>query len=254
MRMNNIQKILRIVITFIIVGIVWWGVSLKANPLFVPKPQKVILDFVTLISDGSLIINLWYTFRRIMIASCISGIFAFIIGILVHNIPFAKDSIGVLINLFRYVPVTAFYPLLIMWAGIGEVMKITFLFIASFVYMMPTVVLTLDETPDEVIDTGKSMGMSTLQLITMIQIPSSLPSILNSFVMMIGIGWSYCAVVETINARYGIGYVIHQASSRGKTDLVFMAIIVIMACSFIIDNFLKWTIRKIFKWRYIGDE
>ena len=249
----KVRRILSTLITFLFVGIVWWGFSLKMNPLFVPSPRKVFLDFVTLLSDGSLLRNLGYTFRRIIIAACISGIMAFLIGILVHNIPFAKDSIGMLINLFRYVPVTAFYPLLIMWAGIGETMKIAFLFIASFVYMMPTVVLALDETPEEVIDTGKSMGMSTLQLITMIQIPSTLPSILNSFVMMIGIGWSYCAVVETINAKYGIGYVIQQASSRGKTDLVFMAILVIMGCSFIIDNVLRFIIRKIFKWRYIND-
>ena len=249
----NIRKIAITLITFLVVGIVWWGFSLKMNPLFVPSPKKVFLDFVTLLLDGSLLKNLGYTFRRIIIAACISGIMAFLIGILVHNIPFAKDSIGMLINLFRYVPVTAFYPLLIMWTGIGETMKITFLFIASFVYMMPTVALALDETPEEVIDTGKSMGMSTLQLITMIQIPSTLPSILNSFVMMIGIGWSYCAVVETINAKYGIGYVIQQASSRGKTDLVFMAIFVIMTCSFIIDNVLRFIIRKVFKWRYIND-
>ena len=249
----NIRKIAITLITFLVVGIVWWGFSLKMNPLFVPSPKKVFLDFVTLLLDGSLLKNLGYTFRRIIIAACISGIMAFLIGILVHNIPFAKDSIGMLINLFRYVPVTAFYPLLIMWTGIGETMKITFLFIASFVYMMPTVALALDETPEEVIDTGKSMGMSTLQLITMIQIPSTLPSILNSFVMMIGIGWSYCAVVETINAKYGIGYVIQQASSRGKTDLVFMAILVIMTCSFIIDNVLRFIIRKVFKWRYIND-
>lgn len=105
----------------------------------------------------------------------------------------------------------------------------------------------------EVIETGKTMGMNRFQIITMIQLPSSLPSILNSFVMMIGIGWTYCAVVETINAKYGIGYVIQQSSSRGKTDLVFMGIIVIMACSFIIDVTLKFLIRKIFLWRYINE-
>jgi NitT/TauT family transport system permease protein len=210
-------------------------------------------DFVKLIKDGSLMTNVWYTFRRIMIASTLSGIVALLLGLIIHNVPVAKASIGVLIDLLRYVPVTAFYPLLIMWAGIGEEMKIAFLFIASFVYMMPSVVLALEETPEEVIDTGKTMGMNPIQIIIMIQLPSTLPSILNSFVMMIGIGWTYCAVVETINAKYGIGYVIQQASSRGKTDLVFMAIIVIMICSFVIDNVLKWIIRKIFRWRYIEE-
>lgn len=249
----NIKRFISIIATFVVVWIIWWFASKNANPLFIPDPVKVLDDFIQLMKNGSLPLNVWYTFKRIMIASFLSGITALILGIMIHNITLAKDSIGMLVNLLRYIPVTAFYPLLIMWAGIGEEMKIAFLFIASFVYMMPTVVLSLDETPTEVIDTGKTMGMNRMQIITMIQIPSSLPSILNSFVMMIGIGWTYCAVVETINARYGIGYVIQQASSRGKTDLVFMAIIVIMICSFIIDNVLKLIIRKTFRWRYLDE-
>lgn len=249
----SIKKIVTTIATFVIVVLIWLFASKNANPLFIPSPVKVWNDFIQLLSDGSLLINVWYTFRRIMIASALSGGIALVIGLIIHNIPVAKSSIGMLINLLRYVPVTAFYPLLIMWAGIGEEMKIAFLFIASFVYMMPTVVLALEETPLEVIETGKTMGMNRFQIITMIQLPSSLPSILNSFVMMIGIGWTYCAVVETINAKYGIGYVIQQSSSRGKTDLVFMGIIVIMACSFIIDVTLKFLIRKIFLWRYINE-
>ena len=250
----KIRKIVSTISTFLVILIIWFIASNYVNPLFVPSPHKVWKDFVELISNGSLPINIWYTFRRIMIASIISGIISLILGMLIRNIPVMRDSIGMLINLLRYVPVTAFYPLLIMWAGIGEAMKVTFLFIASFVYMMPTVVLALEETPTEVIETGKTLGMSKWQQITMIQLPSSLPSILNSFVMMIGIGWTYCAVVETINAKYGIGYVIQQSSSRGKTDLVFMAIIVIMMISFAIDNLLKYIIRKTFKWRYLDEE
>ena len=250
----KIQKILPPVITFVVVIILWEIASRHVNPLFVPSPRKVWVDFVELMKDGSLERNVWYTFRRIMIASCLSGVISLILGMLIRNIPIMSESIGMLINLLRYVPVTAFYPLLIMWTGIGELMKITFLFIASFVYMMPTVVLALEETPEEVIETGKTMGMSKWQQITMIQLPSSLPSILNSFVMMIGIGWTYCAVVETINAKYGIGYVIQQSSSRGKTDLVFMAIIVIMFLSYVIDHLLKMIIRKTFKWRYLDEQ
>lgn len=249
----SIKKIFTTIGTFVVVVIIWFFAFKKVNPLFIPDPVKVLDDFIQMMKDGSLLINLWYTFRRIIIASTLSGGIAIIIGLIIHNIPFAKSSIGMLINLLRYVPVTAFYPLLIMWTGIGEKMKISFLFIASFVYMMPTVVLALEETPLEVIETGRTMGMSRFQIITMIEIPSSLPSILNSFVMMIGIGWTYCAVVETINAKYGIGYIIQQSSSRGKTDLVFMGIIVIMACSFIIDSILKFLIKKIFIWRYIDE-
>ena len=140
-----------------------------------------------------------------------------------------------------------------MWLGIDEKMKIAFLFIAAFVYMMPSVVITLEDINQDLIDTGYTIGMNKFQVITRIQLPAMLPSIMNSFIMCFGIGFTYCAVVETINAKYGIGYMIQQASARGKTDLVFLGILVIMVISFLFDNIAKFIVRKIFKWRYIND-
>lgn len=153
----------------------------------------------------------------------------------------------------RYIPVTAFYPLLIMWFGIDEMMKIVFLFISTFVYMMPSVMLALDEVNPDLVDTGLTIGMSRWQVITKIQIPASMPSLMNCFIMMYGIGWTYIAVAETINAKYGLGFIIQQSSSRGRTDMVFMAIITIMFVSVAFDWIAKKAVKKIFKWRYLND-
>ena len=95
--------------------------------------------------------------------------------------------------------------------------------------------------------------MSKWQTITQIQIPATLPSLINSFIVMYGIGWTYIAVAETVNAKYGLGFIIQQSSSRGRTDLVFMAIITIIIVSVLFDNISKLLVKKIFKWRYIND-
>lgn len=239
--------------TFIIVLLIWYFASLKSNPLFIPNPINVLEDAKLLLSTGQLQIAIVYTFRRILIASVLAGLIALPVGLLVYNFKIIKYSINPLISLMRYIPVTAFYPLLIMWLGIEEQMKIAFLFIAAFVYMMPSVVISLEEINQDLIETGYTIGMSKLQTITRIQLPAMLPSILNSFVMCFGIGFTYSAVVESINAKYGLGYMIQQSSARGKTDLVFLGIISIMIISFAFDNFSKWLIRKCFRWRYLDD-
>lgn len=239
--------------TFFLIILTWYITSLYVNNLFVPSPLKVIEDAKLLLDDGQLQRAIIFTFRRIFLAVTISGLISIPLGLLIHNFNLFKYSINSIINLCRYVPVTAFYPLLIMWLGIDEKMKISFLFIASFVYMMPSTVLALEEINQDLIDTGYTMGMNKLQVIVMIQLPATLPNILNSFVMCFGIGFTYCSVVETINAVSGLGHIIQQGSSRGKTDLVFLGIIVIMIISFLFDNISKFLIRKVFKWRYIHD-
>lgn len=233
--------------------IVWVLCSKNVNPLFVPDPKDVLVNMIDMFKNGQLFMAIKYSFLRITIATFLSGIIAFPIALLVYNSKIANDIISPIISIMRYIPVTAFYPLLIMWFGIDELMKIVFLFIATFVYMMPSVILCLEEVNSDLIDTGLTIGMNKLQTITKIQIPAILPGLMNSFIMMYGIGWTYIAITETINAKYGLGFIIQQSSSRGRTDLVFMAIIVIMVISVLFDNLTKKLVRKVFKWRYLND-
>ena len=253
MKVNKIKSILTTLGTFIFIIIVWHLVSLKVNHLFIPSPIDVFNNGIVLLKTGQLQISIWYTFKRILIATYISGSISLIFGFLIYNFKFMRNTINPVVNLFRYIPVTAFYPLLIMWLGIDEEMKIAFYVIVTLVYMMPSVVLSLEEINTDLIETGYTLGMSKLQTIIMIQLPATLPSILNSFIMMFGIGFTYCAVCETINAKYGVGYMISQSTSRGRTDLVFLGIITIMIISFVFDNVSKFVIRKVFKWRYLND-
>jgi ABC-type nitrate/sulfonate/bicarbonate transport system permease component len=99
-----------------------------------------------------------------------------------------------------------------------------------------------------------TMGMDKTQLVLLVQLPATLPSIMKSFVVSIGIGFSYIAVCETINAIYGLGWIIQQNSSRGRTDMVFMAIIVLVILSVIFDMVGNMLIRKIFKWRFLKED
>ena len=231
--------------------VIWKITSIGINPLFIPPPEKVFWDLKETILNGSLAKATWYSFKRITVSTILSSVISIPIGIAIYNSNIARDILNPVISILRYIPVTAFYPLLIMWFGIDEEMKIAFLFIAMFVYMMPSVILCLNEINPDLIDTGKTIGMNKIQLILQIQIPASLQSILNSFIMMFGIGWTYIVVAETINAKYALGYIIQQSSSRGRTDLVFMAIVVIMAISIVFDNISKAMVRKLFRWRYI---
>ena len=85
----------------------------------------------------------------------------------------------------------------------------------------------------------------------MVVLPDAMPAIFENFVLLISIGWTYVPFVETINAKYGLGYIIHQSSSRGRTDLVFASIAMIMIISVICDKLAGFIGTNIFKWRYL---
>ena len=95
--------------------------------------------------------------------------------------------------------------------------------------------------------------MNKFEIITEILLPAALPSIMNSFLMMYGIGWTYVAVVEEVNAVKGLGFIINVGAARGKTAVVFAAILTIVIFSYLFDCIGKKLIRKAFPWRYLND-
>ncbi len=231
----------------------WQIGSMVTIPLFVPSPVSVWEALVGLYETGQLLPGLAYSFMRITVASLISMGVAIPIALLICSVRFVKEAVSPIVSAMRYIPVTAFSPLLILWFGIDETMKVSFLFLATFVYVLPSTVLCLDDVPQDLIDTGKSIGMKRHEIITEILLPSALPSIMNSFLMMYGIGWTYVAVVEATNAKKGLGFIINVGAARGKTATVFASIIVIILVSYLFDKFGNALIHRVFRWRYLDD-
>lgn len=248
-----ISMMKKIILIFVILYI-WKIASSYVNPVLVPSPESVLADFIETIQSGMLLKSLKYSFLRITAATVLSALVAIPVGILAYNFKLAKDFLYPVINAMRFIPVTAFYPLIIMWFGIDETMKIVFLFLATFVYMMPSTVLALDEVNPNLFDTAYTLGMNRWQTIFQVQLPAVLPSLMNSFIMMYGIGWTYIAVTESVNGKFGLGYTLQQSSSRGRTDLVFMSIIMIIVVSVTFDFIANLFVHKIFKWRYLRDD
>lgn len=244
------KKLLSNSIVIIMLLILWFIFSGKINPLFLPNIESVINNFQELFSNGMLIKSIASSFTRITIATSISCFISIPLSLLIYSNKFIDDLITPIANIIRYIPVTAFGPLLILWVGIGEEMKITFLFCATFFYFLPSMVLCVKEVDHRLIETARTMGMNKFQVITKVVIPYTLPNMCESILMMYGIGWSYIVVAEATNTTKGLGYMINIGSARGRTDMVFMSMITIMIISCIIDTLGKKAIKNIFKWKY----
>lgn len=233
--------------------LIWTIASGMTTDLFVPSPLAVMSALVGLMRTDQLLPGLLYSFSRITAAALLSMVIAVPLALAICAVKPLKEMISPIISTMRYIPVTAFSPLLILWFGIDETMKISFLFLATFVYVLPSTVLCLEDVPQDLIDTGKSIGMKPFEIISEILLPAALPSIMNSFLMMYGIGWTYVAVIEAVNAKKGLGFIINVGAARGKTAIVFAAILVIVVFSYLFDKAGNKLIRKVFKWRYLND-
>ena len=244
--MSLLKKTVPVIVLFVL-----WGVASQySSPLFLPEPSKVFDAFFALVGNGMLTEGLFASFTRITIATMLSAVISIPLGMMVANYKIADQMVTPLTSAMRFVPVTALYPMLMMWFGIGETMKIVFLFAATIFYFLPTVILCIKEVNSDLIDTAYTMGMSKLQVMLQVMLPAALPSIAQSFLMMYGIGWTYVIIAEVINSQVGLGHIMNVASARGRTDMVFVVVITIVTVSYLFDTFGKLAIKKMFKWKF----
>ena len=149
----------------------------------------------------------------------------------------------------RFMPISAFIPLLIVWFGIDESQKIAFLFLGVFVYLLPVVVTAIRAVPQEYVDTAYTLGATRWQVIRTVLLPSASPEIVDSFRVMNAIAWTYVILAEAVNPGTSLGYLIQLAYSHSKPEWSFAGLVVIGGVGLLTDVVLRALSAVAFRWR-----
>ncbi len=236
-----------------LVMIVWCALTLGANPLvnalFLPSPVEVLKATLQMIFEHTLFESIWASTLRIVISFVAAAVVALPLGIVMGAFEPINRLMEPVMAPLRYMPISAFIPLLILWLGIGESQKIAFLFLGVFVYLLPVIVTAIRAVPEELVQTALTLGATKGQVIRTVLIPAALPDIFDSFRVMNAISWTYVILAEFVNARTGLGYMIQLAGSHLKTAQVFSGIIVIGVIGLVTDAIIRGINGALFRWR-----
>lgn len=219
------------------------------SPSFLPSPLAVLNGFMDLLIEHGLLQAILTSTSRIFIATLLSIAIAFPLGVLMGSFDFFNRVFEPVLNPLRYMPITAFIPLLILWFGIDESQKIAFLFLGTFVFLYPVVIDAIRAVPEDLVSTARTLGASQRQVVFTVLIPAALPQIFDSFRNLNAIAWGYVILAEIVNARHGIGYLLNLAQQHARTEWSMAGIVVIGIIGFITDRLILRATRMLFRWR-----
>ncbi len=225
----------------------------KVQPLishfFLPPPDEVIRSLLYLFFEQNLLSAVLVSMQRIGIAFLLSLAVALPLGILMGSFEAVNRFFDPIVAPMRYLPITAFIPLLILWFGIEERQKVAFLFLGTFVFLLPVVVDAIRVVPDELVQTSFTLGASRWQAIRTVLIPAALPQIFDSFRVMNAIAWTYIILAEIVNPQSGIGYILRLAEQHTKPAWSFAGILVVGVIGILTDLVIRGLNRVLFPWR-----
>jgi NitT/TauT family transport system permease protein len=219
------------------------------KPDFLPTPTEVVRGTLQLFLHYDLGKAIIVSTQRIAIAFLLASAVALPLGVLMGSFDPINRFFEPIMAPLRYMPISAFIPLLILWFGIYEKQKIAFLFLGVFVYLLPVVVTAIRIVPEELVQTALTLGASKFQVIRTVLVPAALPEIFDSFRVMNAIAWTYVILAEAVNPEHGLGYMVELARTHQKASWSFAGLLVIGGIGLLTDFLIRLLSSLLFRWR-----
>lgn len=235
--------------------VLWTAISASGlvSPNKLPAPWQVLKAFFYLAWDGengrSLLLNatLW-SVGRVLAAGALVVAIGIPIGVLMGASPRLNAALSPLIDPFRSAPVVALLPIMVMWFGIGEWMKILFLFVGAVVYLIPMVRDAVRAVPQAYWISARDLGATPFEAVRHAVLPLAMPRIADAVIVGVSVMWTYITVAEYVNAREGLGQLIQNARRFSAMDQVFAGIIVIVAFALLSYQLMRYLKARMYPW------
>lgn len=191
-----------------------------------PSPLAVIQDGIGLTVDGTLPKNISISLYRATMGLLIGGSIGFLLGFVNGLSTHMRALTDSSIQMLRNIPHLSLIPVVILTLGIGEVAKISLVAVGV---MFPVYINTfhgIRSVDPELIEMGRSYGLSRKALFTKIIFPGALPTILMGLRYALGVMWTTLIVAETMAADSGIGYMATNAQNFMDMETILLCIVI----------------------------
>jgi sulfonate transport system permease protein len=230
--------------------IVFWQIASSLGWLstrVLPAPVDVVKAAWGLAVSGELWTHVKVSAGRALAGLAIGGGTGLVLGLLTGSVKFFETLLDSTIQMVRNIPALALIPLVILWFGIDESAKLFLISVSVFFPIYLNTFHGIRNVDPQLIEMGRTYGLSRWQLYREVILPGALSSILVGLRFSLGLMWVILIVAETISAQAGIGYLTMNAREFLQTDIVLVGILLYALLGKLADLFARgleqWWLR-----------
>ena len=219
-----------------------------------PKIKSVITTATDMTRTGQLPVDLGISIGRVVKGFLVSAIIGIVLGAAMGMSETAKALLLPAITTVRQIPMIAWIPLIILWAGIGETSKVIIIVIAAVFPILVNTMSGITGTPTGYVEVARLYKLGRWQTFTKVFLPHALPQMLVGLKLGLGVSWMAVVASELIAATSGIGYRMNEARSLMRSDKVIVCMIVIGIIGILMDKVISVVFEKITPWIQINEK
>ncbi len=213
------------------------------------SPVEVWHAFVDSWTSGQLGPSILTSLRRVVIGLAIGVSIGTVLGLVAGLSRFGEEIVDGPMQMIRSLPFLGLMPLLIVWLGIGEGVKIGLVVIGVIYPIYLNLHKGIRSVDPRFAELSKACGVGRWGVIRKVILPGALPAFLVGLRFSLGIAWLSLVIGETVNADKGIGYLIMQGQQYLQTDVIVMGLVIYALLGLILEGIVRLIEWRLLPWR-----
>jgi len=227
----KIKPVLLGIVSFAVILFLWESVVRLGwvNPFFISQPSAIAATLVRVARSGELWHNLAVSLREFAIGYGASVVIGILAGGLAGRFRTVEYALDPFLWFLYSAPLIAFYPIFVLWFGLGVPTVIVITFLLSVTQIAASTLSGFKNVNPGLLRAARSFGATERDLLWKVVLPASVPMVIAG--LRLGIGRALMGVVvgELFGATAGLGYSISYYGSLLKTtDMIASLAVVVL--------------------------
>ncbi len=204
----------------------------RISPLFLPPLDAVYTALAAIFTSGAVVRAVVTTLRTVLIAYAGAALLGIAVGFGITRSRYLCQLAEPLLSSLFAIPLTLFFPLFLLFFGIGPESKIAYGMTYAFFPVVLNTISGLSHVDGKLIAAARSMGAPPHLLLRRVLLPGALPVILTG--LRIGFFICFATVLggETLSSISGLGHEVANSAQLMDSGRMFAWILVVIATSF----------------------
>jgi ABC-type nitrate/sulfonate/bicarbonate transport system permease component len=216
-----------------------------------PSVSTILATWVELVLNGQLPAALLPSFGRLAVGYVLAVVTAVPIGLAMGYSRVTFNLLEPLSESLRPIPSSALVPILILFLGIENEMKIALISYASFFPILLNTYSGVRDVDPILINTGRTLGLKPWRILAKIIIPSASPYILTGMRISLAVSLILTVISEMVAGSDGIGYFTLRAQRSFMVPQVYAAILTLGMVGYGLNTLFVALERRLMRW-HIG--
>ncbi len=229
----------------------WQAISVlvldDSTRALLPPPTDVAVAAWQLLLSGELLHHLTDSLRREFIAF-LWALTAIPLGVAMGWWTAVNRQLDPLVEVLRPIPPLAWIPLSILWFGVGDTQNQFIIFLGIFFPILLNTISGVKGVEPNLVRAARCFGADEAAVLRRVVLRAALPQIVTGVRIGLGVGWMALVAAELVGANSGLGFMINDARSLLRTDIVIVGMIAIGLVGLALDLLIREISRRALPW------